>query len=118
MAATPKVHYEDNLTRPMVFVTICWALIGMGVGLWAAAEMVWPALNLNQPWLSFRRLRTVHTNGVVFGFGGSALMMAAFYSVQRTCHTRLFMPNLAWFVFAGWQLTLIIGAVALFLGIN
>ena len=117
-APQAAVDYEDNLIKPMVVCTVVWAIVGMGAGLWAAAEMVWPVLNLDQPWLSFGRLRTVHTNGVVFGFGGTALMATSFYSVQRTCHTRLFMPNLAWFVFFGWQLTLIIGATMLFLGVN
>ena len=113
-----SIDYEDSLMKPMVACIIVWALVGMGAGLWAAAEMVWPALNLDQPWLSFGRLRTVHTNGIIFGFGGTALMATSFYSVQRTCHTKLFMPNLAWFVFFGWQLTLIVGALMLFLGIN
>ena len=112
------VRYEDSLIKPMAVLAILWSLIGMGAGLYAAAEMVWPALNFELPWLTFGRLRTVHTNGIVFGFGGTALMAASMYSVQRTCHVRLFMPNLAWFVFFGWQFTLIVGAAMLFLGVN
>ena len=58
----------------------------MGAGVFIAAELVWPTIDLGQEWLSYGRLRTLHTNGVIFGFGVSALMATAFYSVQRTSH--------------------------------
>ncbi len=99
-------------------MTILWALFGMTAGVWLAAEMVWPALNFDLPWLTFGRLRTVHTNAVVFGFGGSALIGTSFYIVQRTCRARLFAPSLAWGVFYGWQAGLAAGMVSLFWGIN
>ncbi len=60
-------------------------------------------LNFGLPWLTFGRLRTAHTNLVLFGFGVSALIGTSFYSVQRTSHVRLFAPRLAWFVFYAWQ---------------
>ena len=76
----------------------------MAIGVYAAAEMVWPELNFGVPWLSFSRIRPDHTFGVIFGFGGSALMGTGYYVVQRTGHTRLALGGLANFTFWGWQL--------------
>lgn len=90
----------------------------MSAGVYLAAEMVFPVLNFDLPWLSFGRLRTVHTNSVVFGYGGSALIATSFYSVQRTCRARLFASQLSWLVFWGWQLGMIVGILSLFAGIN
>ena len=110
--------FEDRIAAAFVGAAILWALFGMTAGVWLAAEMVWPALNLDQPWLTFGRLRTVHTNSVVFGFGGSALIGTSFYTVQRTCHVRLFAPKVAWTVFWGWQAGLVLGMLTLFMGIT
>ena len=93
--------FEDRIVAWFVAATVAWALFGMLAGLYLAAEMVWPILNWDLPGLTFGRLRTVHTNSVVFGFGGSALIGTSFYSVQRTCRARLFAPRAAWFVFWG-----------------
>jgi len=110
--------YETTVVNAFVGMTVIWALFGMLAGVWLAAQMVWPVLNFDAPWLTFGRLRTVHTNSVVFGFGGSALIGTSFYIVQRTCQVRLFAPALAWVVFWGWQLGIAAGMVTLFLGIN
>lgn len=110
------IRYEDGTVRFLVGATVVWAVLGMGAGLYIAAELVWPALNLDTPALTFGRLRTVHTNAVVFGFGGSALIATSIYSVQRTCHQRLFAPGLAWLVAAGWQAGLALGMVSLLMG--
>lgn len=111
-------HYEDRIVTAFTMCSIIWAVLGMAAGVYVAAELVWPALNFEQPWLSFGRLRTVHTNVVIFGFGVSALMGTSIYSVQRTCHVRLFAPELAWFVFWGWQIVLILGGLSLLAGYN
>ena len=110
--------FDDSSTLFLVGCTILWALFGMAAGVWLAAEMVWPALNLELPWLTFGRLRTVHTNAVIFGFGGSALIATSFYSVQRTCHCRLFAPKLAWTVAVGWQVGMALVVLSLFAGLN
>ncbi|MEM7542250.1 MAG: cytochrome-c oxidase, cbb3-type subunit I [Pseudomonadota bacterium] len=109
-------YYEDRLVLAFTVCSIVWALFGMAAGLYAAAELVWPRLNFGVPELSFGRLRTVHTNAVLFGFGVSALMATSIYSVQRTCHTRLFAPEFAWYVFIGWQLTIFFGIAGIALG--
>ena len=117
-AAAHSPVFHDRLAAAFIAAAIAWALFGMLAGVWLAAELVWPALNLDQPWLTFGRLRSVHTNSVIFGFGGSALIGTSFYTVQRTCHVPLFAPKLGWLVFYGWQIGLILGMVTLFMGIS
>jgi len=86
------------------------------LGVFIAAQLAWPELNFGIPWLSYGRLRPLHTNAVIFAFGGSALFATSYYVVQRTCQTRLFAPALASFTFWGWQLVIVAAAVSLPLG--
>ncbi len=118
MAAASPVYYHDRVVRMLVLCAIVWSVLGMFAGVYVAAELVWPTIDFGQSWLSFGRLRTLHTNGIVFGFGVSALMGTAFYSVQRTSHVPLFMPRLAWIVAIGWQLGVLAGGISLLAGIN
>ena len=82
----------------------------MGLGVFIASQLVWPQLNLDLPWTSFGRLRPLHTNLVIFAFGGCALFGTSYYVVQRTCQTRLISDSLAAFTFWGWQ-AVIVGAL-------
>lgn len=75
-------------------------------------------LNFDIPWLTFGRLRPLHTNAVIFAFGGSALFSTSYYIVQRTCHVRLFSDKLAAFTFWGWQTVIVSAAITLPLGIT
>jgi cytochrome c oxidase cbb3-type subunit 1 len=88
----------------------------MLVGVIIAAQLAWPELNLGIPWLSYGRLRPLHTNAVIFAFGGCALFATSYHVVQRTCQTRLFAPGLAMFTFWGWQLVILLAAITLPLG--
>ncbi len=97
---------------------IGWAIVGMSAGVYAAAELVWPTLDFGESWLSYGKVRTLHTNAVIFGFGVTALIGTAFYSVQRTSHITLFAPGLAWFVCWAWQLAVLAGGVSLLFGMN
>ena len=110
----------DNyrVVRQFAIMTLVWGIVGMLVGVWIAAQLAWPALNFDVPWLSFGRLRPLHTNAVIFAFGGSALFCTSYYVVQRTCHTRLLSDGLAAFTFWGWQLVIAAAAVTLPLGIT
>ncbi len=110
--------YVDDIVRMLVALSIVWAILGMAAGLLAAAQLVWPSLDFGQSWLSYGRIRTLHTNAVVFGFGVTALMGTGLYTVQRTCHTRLFASGLAWFMAWGWQVTVLVGGISLLLGMN
>ncbi len=99
-------------------MTVVWGIVGMSVGVLIAAQLYWPQLNFNIPWLSYGRLRPLHTNAVIFAFGGSALFATSLYIVQRTCHVRLISDALAAFVFWGWQLVIVPAAVTLPLGMT
>jgi cytochrome c oxidase cbb3-type subunit 1 len=99
-------------------MTVVWGIVGMTVGVLIAAQMAWPALNFDIPWLSFGRLRPLHTNAVIFAFGGSALFATSYYVVQRTCHVRLISDKLAAFTFWGWTLVILLAAVSLPLGLT
>jgi cytochrome c oxidase cbb3-type subunit 1 len=116
-AAAPA-NYNDRVVRQFALMTIVWGIVGMSVGALLAAQLIWPALNFDIPWLSYGRLRPLHTNAVIFAFGGSALFATSYYIVQRTCHTRLFLPKLAEFTFWGWQLIIVLAAITLPLGIT
>ncbi|MBV1916057.1 MAG: cytochrome-c oxidase, cbb3-type subunit I [Pseudomonadales bacterium] len=108
--------YNYKIVRQFSIMTIVWGIVGMLVGVILAAQLVWPELNLGLPWTHFGRLRPLHTNAVIFAFGGCALFATSFYIVQRTCKTTLFAPKLASFVFWGWQLVILSAAVSLPLG--
>jgi len=110
--------YNDGVVRQFAVMTVVWGIVGMLVGVIIAAQLMWPALNFDVPWLSFGRLRPLHTNAVIFAFGGSALMATSLYVVQRTCHVRLFAGPLASFVFWGWQVVILLAAITLPLGLT
>jgi len=108
--------YNDKVVRQFVVMTVVWGIVGMLVGVIIAAQLWLPALNFDLPWLTYSRLRPLHTNAVIFAFGGSALIGTSFYVVQRTCHVTLFAPKLASFVFWGWQLVILAAAISLPMG--
>ena len=110
--------YNYRVVRQFAVMTVIWGVVGMLVGVFIAAQMAWPALNFDIPWLTFGRLRPLHTNAVIFAFGGSALFATSYYVVQRTCHVRLFADKLAAFTFWGWQLVIVSAAITLPLGIT
>ncbi len=110
--------YNDSIVRQFAIVTVLWGVVGMAVGVFIAAQLLWPQLNFDIPWLSYGRLRPLHTNAVIFAFGGSALFAASYYVVQRTCHVRLFSDRLASFTFWGWQAVIVLAAITLPLGMT
>ncbi len=110
--------YNDKVVRQFTVATVLWGIVGMLVGVIIAAQLWMPALNFDIAWLSYGRLRPLHTNAVIFAFGGSALFATSLYVVQRTCHVRLISDGLASFVFWGWQLIIVAAAVTLPLGLT
>jgi cytochrome c oxidase cbb3-type subunit 1 len=99
-------------------MAVVWGVVGMLVGCVIAAQLVWPELNLGLPWTSFGRLRPLHTNAVIFAFGGCTLFATSYYVVQRTCQTSLFCGKLASFTFWGWQAVILAAAISLPLGFS
>jgi len=112
-----QATYNYKVVRQFTVMTVVWGIVGMLVGAFIAAELIWPQLNVVE-WLSYGRLRPLHTNAVIFAFGGCALFATSYYSVQRTCHTPLFAPKLAALTFWGWQLVIVLAALTLPLGMS
>jgi cytochrome c oxidase cbb3-type subunit 1 len=110
--------YNYKVVRQFAVMTVVWGIIGMLVGVLIAAQLVWPVLNFDTPWLSFGRLRPLHTNAVIFAFGGSALFATSLYVVQRTCQVRLISDKLASVVFWGWQLVIVGAVITLPMGLT
>jgi cytochrome c oxidase cbb3-type subunit 1 len=105
--------YNYKVVRQFAIMTVVWGIVGMLVGVLIAAQLMFPDLTYGIPWLSYGRLRPLHTNAVVFAFGGCALFATSYYVVQRTCHTRLFADKLAAFTFWGWQAVIVAAALTL-----
>ncbi len=116
--AMEKVAYNDRVVMQFAVATLIWGIVGMSVGLLIAAQLAWPALNFDIPWLTYSRLRPLHTNAVIFAFGGCALFATSYYCVQRTSHAKLFGGKLAEYTFWGWQLVILLAAITLPLGIT
>ena len=110
--------YNYKVVRQFALMTVIWGIVGMLVGVIIAGQLAFPELNFDLPWLSYGRLRPLHTNAVIFAFGGSALFATSYYVVQRTCHTSLFLPQLAAFTFWGWTLVILLAAISLPLGMT
>jgi cytochrome c oxidase cbb3-type subunit I len=110
--------YYDDPTRVGIVLSLIWAVIGMGVGVWVAAMLPWPELRFDAAWSSFGRLRPVHTSGVIFGFGGNALIATSFHVMQRTCRARLPGQLAPWFVLFGYNLFCILAASGYLMGVT
>ncbi|MAZ10217.1 MAG: cytochrome-c oxidase, cbb3-type subunit I [Sutterellaceae bacterium] len=109
-------HYNYKVVRQFSIAAIVWGVVGMVVGCWIAAQLAWPELGQGIEWLSYGRLRPLHTNAVIFAFGGCALFATSYYVVQRTCNVRLISDKLAAFHFWGWQAVIVAAAISLPLG--
>jgi len=110
--------YNYKVVKQFAIMTIVWGIVGMLVGLIIAAQLRWPQLNFDIPWLTYSRLRPLHTNAVIFAFGGSALFATSYYVVQRTSQVRLFCDKLAAFTFWGWNLIIVLAAITLPMGMT
>jgi cytochrome c oxidase cbb3-type subunit I len=110
--------YNYKVVRQFAIMTVVWGIVGMLVGVILAAQLIWPDLTFGIEWLSYGRLRPLHTNAVIFAFGGSAMFAVSYYIVQRTCQTRLWAEKLAAFTFWGWTSVIVLAAVTLPLGLT
>ncbi|WP_305419965.1 cytochrome-c oxidase, cbb3-type subunit I [Photobacterium leiognathi] len=109
-------RYNYKIVQYFMVASVIWALIGMLIGVILAAQLYWPALNLDSEYFQFGRLRPLHTNGVIFGFVVNLMMGTSFYIVQRTCKQRLYNMSIAWLVFWLWQFILILAVITLPMG--
>jgi len=109
-------QYNYAIVKKFAIMALVWGVLGMSVGTYIASELAFPFLNFDIPYITFGRLRPVHTTLVIFGFGGSALFATSYYIVQRTCQTRLWSDFLANLTFYGWQVGVAGGAISYMLG--
>ncbi|WP_102855449.1 cytochrome-c oxidase, cbb3-type subunit I [Phaeobacter inhibens] len=111
-------EYFDSVVRAGVVATAFWGVVGFLVGVFIAFQLAFPVLNFEwaQGLANFGRLRPLHTSAVIFAFGGNALIATSFYVVQRTSAARLWGGNLAWFVFWGYQLFIVLAATGYLFG--
>lgn len=109
-------YYDNRTTRNFLLATVLWGLIGLLVGLTIALQLVFPALNADTSWLTFGRLRALHTNGAIFAFAGNAIFTGVYYSLQRLLKTRMASDLLSKIHFWGWQLVIVSAVITLPLG--
>ena len=117
--------YDDAIVRKFLLMTVVWGVVGMLVGVIAALQLVLPDLNNlfgllgdDLPYLTFGRIRPLHTNAVIFAFAGNAIFAAVYYSSQRLLKARMFSSALSQIHFWGWQLIIVAAAITLPLGIT
>ena len=117
-----EATYNYKVVRQFAIMTVVWGIVGMLVGVILSIQLIMPTLTEGlgplAPYLSYGRIRPLHTNAVIFAFGGSALFATSLFVVQRTCQTRLLSDGLAAFVFWGWQIIILLAAVTLPMGIT
>ena len=116
MNENKETTYNYRVVRQFAIMSVVWGVVGMLVGVLIAAQLAWPELNFGIPWLTYGRIRPLHTNAVIFAFGGCALMATSYYVVQRTSNVRLFSDLLAEFTFWGWQLVILSAVITLPMG--
>ncbi|HYE51593.1 MAG TPA: cbb3-type cytochrome c oxidase subunit I, partial [Azospirillaceae bacterium] len=114
-----REEYNEDVVRAFVVATMFWGIAAFAVGCFIALQLAFPVLNLDLEWTTFGRLRPLHTSAAIFAFGGNALLGSSFYVVQRTCRAPLWGgPELAWFVFFGYQLFIVMAGTGYLLGIT
>jgi len=114
---TSKPDYNDEVVKLFTIATIFWGIVGFTVGVFIALQMAFPALNVGE-YLTFGRLRPLHTSAVIFAFGGNALFATSYFSVQRTCRTRLWNDSLSKFTFWGYQFFIVLAAIGYVTGVT
>ncbi|MGE5176941.1 MAG: cytochrome-c oxidase, cbb3-type subunit I [Hyphomicrobiales bacterium] len=115
-AQLESFRYDDAIVRKFLVATFVWGLVGMSVGLLIALQLANPWFDGHVPWLTFGRLRPLHTNAVIFAFAGNAFFCGAYYSTQRLLKARMFSDLLSSLHFWGWQLIIVAAAITLPLG--
>jgi len=111
-----KFSYDNKIVKYFIIATVVFGIVGMLVGLTIATQIFYPAANFNISWLTFGRLRPLHTNAIIFAFVGNAMFAGVYYSLQRLLKARMFNDMLSWIHFWGWQAIITAAAITLPLG--
>lgn len=118
MTQVERIQYDNAIVRNFAYATLLWGVVGMTVGLLLALQLIFPALNFDTPWLTFSRIRPLHTNAVIFAFVGNGIFTGVYYSLQRLLKARMFSKALSNIHFWGWQLIIVSAALTLPLGLT
>ena len=110
---TVTVTYDDDIVRKFTAASLLFGVVGLLVGVIIAAQLAWPDLNFGLPFLSYGRLRPLHTNAVIFAFVGNMMFAGVYYSTQRLLKTRMPFRALSLLHFWGWQLIIVSAAITL-----
>ncbi len=113
-----KFSYDNRIVKAFAIATVIFGLVGMLVGLTAAIQLFYPIFNFDTQYITFGRIRPLHTNAIIFAFVGNAMFAGVYYSMQRLLKTRMFSDLLSWLHFWGWQLIIVAAAITLPLGIT
>ncbi len=113
-----EFSYDDDIVKKFILATLVWGGIAFLVGLLAAIELAYWPMNMNLQWLTFGRLRPLHTNAAIFAFAGNAIFAGIYHSSQRLLKTRMFSDTLSKIHFWGWQLIIVAAAITLPLGLS
>src|SRR5690606_15355785 len=113
---TQKFQYDNKIVMKFIYATIAYGVVGMGVGLLLALLFIFPNLTDGISWLSFGRLRPLHTNAVIFAFVGNAIFAGVYYSLQRLLKARMYSDVLSNINYWGCQLVIVAAAISLRLG--
>lgn len=113
-----RFTYDDKIVRMFLLATMVWALVAFLVGIIIAVELAFPAANMGIPYITFGRLRPLHTNAAIFAFAGNTIFAGVYYSTQRLCKARMYSDLLSKLHFWGWQLIIVGAVVTLPLGIT
>jgi cytochrome c oxidase cbb3-type subunit I/II len=110
-----KFSYDNSIVKNFAVATIFWGIVGMLLGLVIALQIPFPGLNMGE-YLSFGRVRPVHTNAIIFAFVGNGIFMGLYYSLQRLCKAAMFSKMLSNLHFWGWQTIIVAAALTLLTG--
>lgn len=115
---TRTIEYNDKVVRQFMLASVFWGVVAMLVGVFIAAQLSWHVLNFDTSWLTFGRLRPLHTNAAIFAFVGNMIFAGIYYSTQRLVRTRMASDFLSNMHFWGWQLIILAAAITLPLGFS
>ena len=112
------ITYDEDITRKFATFTVIWGLVATLAGLLIALQLAFPALNFDTPYLTFGRLRPLHTNAAIFAFAGNAIFAGIYYSSQRLLKARMYSDTLSRIHMWGWQLIIVAAAITLPMGVT